>query len=293
MTKQKFYGIISAMIAVIIWGSVFPVKEYLLNYISPLTINFFNALITSVVYLFFVVFSKKNLKIGNKAILKLILAGIIGISITRIACDMGINSVGGVMASVFSSLIPVMCILFDCLFYKKFPNRVTLLSIVISVLGILMVIGIGAYGQIDILGYVFLFVSNCAWIYYCYLSSDLKKISSSVSMFYQFLGSTVFLCPSLFITKIDYDLMLNTDIIFCILFLGIANGVIAYGLFSIAIKIIGVLSSNIINNFIPVVTLIIGIMFGERIIISQILGVILIIFSILCITIYNKRSDNN
>lgn len=288
----RILGIVSGFIAVLIWGTVFTVKEYLLNFLHPAQINFFNALITAVVYLITVILCKQSLNVDKKAFFNLILAGIAGISVTRLTCDFGINLVGGTIAAVFSSLIPIMCVIFDFIFLKKHTNKTTLVCIFISVIGIFMVIGMPDRESGSFSGYFWLFLSNCAWLIYCHFSSiaNTTNIKQTTAMFYQFGGATLFLLPSLFTNHIELSICIRKDILFSLLFLGIANGVVAYGLFTYAVKSIGVLTSNVINNFIPVVTLIMNfIFFHQRVSLLQISGVILVIQSILFITF--KKSN--
>ncbi|WP_313527577.1 DMT family transporter [Anaerotignum sp.] len=286
--NTRTLGVISAFVAVIIWGSVFTVKEYLLNFLDPSQINFINAFITTTFYLITVLITKQSLKVNKRVLCILVLSGIAGISITRLACDIGIKLVGGTAASVFSSLIPVMCVIFECIILRKSTNKVTILSILTSILGIFLVIGMPKGLNNSFIGYLWLFISNCAWILYCHFCSLISdaNIKQNISMFYQFGGASLFLLPSLFTNNLDFSVLIRKEILFSLLFLGLANGVIAYGLFTFAVKSIGVLTSNVINNFIPVVTLILNFLFFQQSVgLMQFFGVSLIILSIISITL--------
>ncbi len=287
MSVTKFEGIFCGLIAVVIWGSVFTLKEYLLKFLSPMHINLFNVIITTAIYFIIILLKRKSFRVGRAVIRKLLLAGIAGISVTRIACDIGINFIGGVSASVLASLIPVMCIMFDLFFLKKRLDKTVITSISASVIGVMMIIGISGVSSGSLFGYFAVFVSNCAWIFYCYINDGLKAegVEQYTAMFYQFLGAMVILLPSFFIGNIDLRIVFRADILSGLIFLGIANGVIAYGFFSVAIKTVGVITSNIINNFIPVVTLALNTFFLKTSVSAvQLMGVGLIIFSVIVVS---------
>lgn len=287
MTKSKLYGLIGAFIAVIIWGSMFRVKSHLLTVLTPIQINFYTAILTATLYLLLHFFTKTSLRLEKKTIGKIMIAGGIGIALTRVSCDIGIKYVGEITASVFSSLIPIMCIIFDSFFRKKRPRLISILSVGLSILGVYLLISTNGQQEFHIAGYLWLFISNCSWIFYCYFCSkwDSSEINDNTFMLYLFFGGGIVLLPSMFAASPSVTFLLRWDIILCFLFLGIVNGIFAYRLFAFAVREVGILTANVINNFMPVITLVIGISsFGAHLSFLQGVGIVVVLLSVIAIS---------
>lgn len=141
--------------------------------------------------------------------------------------------------------------------------------------------------NISVLGCVAGFVSNAFWIAYCYALRYMEKynIDAMVFLLYQFLGATICLIPFMFAEGIHIEAVARGDVLAGLLFLGFANGLLAYGLFNYAVRVVGILIPNVINNFIPVVTIGMGVIFFHtEVNLYQYIGIFLILVSILIIS---------
>lgn len=279
MNQEKVKGLLACILAVSIWGGVFVIKGYLVDYLSAFQINFFNALITATIYGLICLVQKTSLKVSAPMAKRLLIAGIVGIMGSRLTCDTGIKLVGSVTASVFVSVIPVMCVIYDMVFNKKKVNKRTIFGAVVSIFGVYIIVSSGEAQNFSIVGIGSLFLSNLAWIFYSYICADASKLPQSriVMLFYQFLGSFLVLSTIVFtVDPVDPEVLTNMGVVAGIIFLGVFNGVIAYICFAYATKVLGVITTNGINNCIPIVTMIFSVLFfGTSVSGMQAFGVLL------------------
>ncbi|WP_317856147.1 DMT family transporter [Chakrabartyella piscis] len=289
MNQEKVKGLLACILAVSIWGGVFAIKGYLVNYLSAFQINFFNALITVTIYGLICLVQKTSLKVSLPMAKRMLIAGIVGIMGSRLTCDTGIKLVGSVTASVFVSVIPVMCVIYDMVFYKKKMNKRTIVGALVSILGVYIIVSSGEAQSFSIVGMGSLFLSNLAWIFYSYICADASKLPKSriVMLFYQFLGSLMVLSTIVFtVDPIPTQAFTNVGVVAGILFLGVFNGVIAYICFAYATKVLGVITTNGINNCIPIMTMIFSVLFfGASVSGMQAFGVLLTVGAITVVAI--------
>lgn len=288
MNREKIYGVLAGLTSVSIWGGVYVIKGYLLEYLTAFQINFFNALITACIYGLICLATKTSLKLPASMIKRMLIVGIVGIMGSRITCDTGIRLVGSVTASLFASLIPVMCVLYDVFYRKQKTNRKTVVGIMVSVIGVYIMVSNGNGDNFNIFGYFCLLLSNAAWIFYIYICADTSKLpdNRNVMLFYHFLGS--FLALSLVVFTVDPinpQAFSHVGVILGVIFLGLVNGVIAYTCFAYATKTVGAVTTSGISNCTPIMAMIWGVLFfGTNVSLVQAFGVLLTAIAITVVT---------
>lgn len=136
-----------------------------------------------------------------------------------------------------------------------------------------------------------MFGAVLAWVVYTLITKPLfKKYSQLSIVYYQTLFGTVFLLPFVLFEKTNWSLV-NSTIILNVLYLGAFCSALGYYLYVYAMDHIGISTSSLFLNLIPIVTTIGGyFILDEKIGFSQIIGGSLVIFAVYLIS-WNKSAE--
>ncbi len=283
MINKRLLAYCALIATTIFWGGLYLVKAELLKQFNQYHVVFFNTALPAIALLCYAVIKKEKLFLHKKEILPVILSGLLGIFATQFFSVVGIERTSGVTASVFFSMVPAMFIISNLILYKKHVNLSEIISIVISIVGVLFVIYAPNSGSIDLLGCVFLFLGNVCWIAYVYFCNANKfNMSDNLQLFYRFASAGVLCLGFLFLHPLDYVKFASVEVVSYLLFTAILSGCIAYSCFTFSVKILGAIKSSIILNSIPIVALLLNIIiFGGEISPLQIFGIILVFISLI------------
>ena len=143
-------------------------------------------------------------------------------------------------------------------------------------------------------GNVFMFAAVIAWVAYTITTKPLyKKYSQIAIVYFQTLFGTLFLVPFVFFETTNWSLVNNT-IILNVIYLGVFCSAIAYYLYIYAMDHLGVSTTSLFLNLLPVVT-VIGSYFilGEKVNMYQIIGGALVIFAVYFVNTKEKNLEEN
>lgn len=282
MRQHKALGYAAGLAAVVIWSSVYSLKVVMLERLSPVEIVFLQYLGTTVLLGLLALLWGQRLRIGWKNAGKLVAVGAVGVALFQLLVTLGIAMVGSVTASVFSALLPAMCMIVDVVVLRKWWGRLGWLGIALSFAGILLVVGGAPLAGGQVLGYVLLLGSNAVWIFYCYCNQRLQgEYDGVVLLFYQSMSVVLALLPAVAAGGFrGLPALADPALALQVLFLSAVNGVAAYLLLNFTIRTLDVVVSNILFNFVPVVTILIEwALYGKAISAAQLLGVAMVIVS--------------
>jgi len=282
MNKSKLISYIFLIFTIIIWGLSFLSIKVSLVVFPPMTLAFVRFFIALVFLFVFYKISKPDKEVEVKDFPQFIVAGILGITVYFFFENNGIKLLKASEASIIISIIPIMVLVSDAIFFKEKITKLKVVSFILSIVGVIFVVGkITPDTNISYRGTAFMFGSALAWVIYSLaLKPMLKKYSLLTIIFYQTLFGTILLVPFIFIEKVNWQL-LNLSVSLNILFLGIFCSAIAYYLYAFAMEKIGIGISSLFLNLIPVITVTFSFfILKETITILQILGGILIIASV-------------
>lgn len=261
MNKEKWIGFICISFAVVIWAGSFLTREMLIVVATGENIVFLQTLIGSVVLFFMNIFKKNRFLIPKRLIFIFMGLGVLGVAGYQTLITKSMEYVSGSIASVFVGLIPIMCYFFDCFVEKKRIKLLAMVALCISCVGLLMISYDGDETTIESIGFILLFLSNFMWVGYCVLLRKYEpQAEFLIVMFYQTLGAALF---GLVLCNFEaVHLLLSTKETFIgVVYLGVCNAVLASMFFLIALKTIGITITNLMNNMIPVATIIGSIIF--------------------------------
>lgn len=175
-------------------------------------------------------------------------------------------------------------LIFEAIVFKRAIDKVDILAIVISIVGVVCVMDIrlsdlkqgGAwFGYAAMIGAVF------SWVIYSLASRPLFKKYSYLTIIYnQFLYALPFFVVVVPFESNRWQHLVGSDIIHLV-FLSVFASVLGFYFYAKAMDLLGVTEASLYINFLPIVTLAFGYVYlGQTISLTQTIGGILIILSL-------------
>lgn len=282
--KRLMKGLIAISCAVLIWGSNFVVKVELLNKVSAFTVVYLQTIGALIILLAYIFIKKKKIKMTWDKIMPIAVSGILGMGLYQLFLNFAISKSGAVVASLVTSLLPAMCIIVDTIIFKYKIKAFNMISIGLSFCGVFFIVALNGRIESNLIGLLMLILSNIVWIIYCYFNNkNDKSVDKSIYLFYQVLGCAIVLTPLLlFRDSSDFITLGDINLIWRIVYLALFNSVLSFVLFTYASNVLSVVSLNMFNNGIPIVTIILNfIIYGEKFNILQLAGIIMVFASII------------
>lgn len=170
----------------------------------------------------------------------------------------GLKATGSpTLSAMIIATIPIFSIVAGIAFFRESINKVNMVGITLSLIGIVMVaMSKSEVGDNVLWGIILLLIAVVAEVGHASLTKSLSGIySSQIIVMYQFLIGSVYLLP-LFLWKgldgFNPTIYLSSDILFPIFCLAILCSSLAFTLWVSTIKNLGVAKSSIFSALIPV-----------------------------------------
>ena len=297
MKQNKTLGYIAITIVAIIYGVSYMARNVITDTkaMEPAVITLFQLLIMAVLFLLYNLFTRKSMKIAGKDWPMLIISGLFGTFIFHTLTNLSVSHVGAGIPSLVYGLAAAFSMIISTIFLKKKSNAISWLAVLVGVIGLFIILGITpeSFADTNFLGYVLSLGSVLAWVIYCFLADKVSdQYEKSVTLFWQAVVGVVASLPFLFVYPIDGEALADnmTNIIVCLVILGVFNATFAYFLNIYAIKQIGVNMANMFLNFMPIATLVaIFIVYGTPPKINEVIGGLIVIASVLMLGYAEKR----
>ncbi|MGX8796094.1 DMT family transporter [Fusibacter sp. JL298sf-3] len=282
--SQKMKGLISVMVPVVVWGISFVSTEVLLDKMGPMTIGAVRFVIATAMLYAMMRYFKQPMAI-EKGDRKLFwLAGGVGIGLYFYFENTGILYLSAAPSALIIAAIPMFTLIFEAIVFKRAIDKVDILAIVISIVGVVCVMDIrlsdlkqgGAwFGYAAMIGAVF------SWVIYSLASRPLFKKYSYLTIIYnQFLYALPFFVVVVPFESNRWQHLVGSDIIHLV-FLSVFASVLGFYFYAKAMDLLGVTEASLYINFLPIVTLAFGYVYlGQTISLTQTMGGILIILSL-------------
>ncbi|MCU7754288.1 DMT family transporter [Bacillus cereus] len=293
--KQTILGAICLSLAASIWGGMYVVSKYVLDFIPPLTLVWLRFIIAFVVLYGILKLAekkqKKKVTIRKKDWLLFAWIGFIGYFISITCQFIGTKLSDAHTGSLVTSATPAFMVIFAALILKEKLTARRLLSTIIATIGVIIVIGwdieIGSY----FIGTIILVGAAITW---ALLSSYVKiasiQFSSLVITTYALFFSLFFITPFM-IWELQTSSIgtVNTYVILGVLYLGIVSTAGAFFLWNKGLELIDASIGSLFFFFQPIVGSLLGwLLLNETLNSNFFIGGILIICSVL-ITTFEKK----
>ncbi|PFV69519.1 EamA family transporter [Bacillus sp. AFS059628] len=293
--KQTILGAICLSLAASIWGGMYVVSKYVLDFISPLTLVWLRFIIAFVVlYAILKIAEKKQEKkvtILKKDWLLFAWIGFIGYFISITCQFIGTKLSDAHTGSLVTSATPAFMVIFAAIILKEKLTARRLLSTIIATIGVIIVIGwdieIGSY----FIGTIILVGAAITWaLLSIYVKIASARFSSLVITTYAIFFSLFFITPfmlwELQSTSIE---TVNTYVILGVVYLGVVSTAGAFFLWNKGLELMDASIGSLFFFFQPIVGSLLGwLLLNETLSSNFFIGGILIICSVF-ITTFEKK----
>lgn len=194
---------IALIVAHLIWGANFVVAKVTLQEFPPMSLALLRFAIASLLLAPFFLKETKKLKIDKTDLPKLILIGVLIITLNIAFFFEGMKRTTAIDASVLSLVIPMLSVLLGWWFLKEKINSLNLLGVAVGFIGAIIIIGLpqiftGNFSLTSLVGNILIVLASVAWVIGATVSKGmLKKYSSLiVTTTAFFVGTISFIIPA-------------------------------------------------------------------------------------------------
>lgn len=293
--KQTILGAICLSLAASIWGGMYVVSKYVLDFIPPLTLVWLRFIIAFVVlYMILKITEKKQKKtvtIRKKDWLLFAWIGFIGYFISITCQFIGTKLSDAHTGSLVTSATPAFMVIFAAIILKEKLTARRMLSTIIATIGVIIVIGwdieIGSY----FIGTIILVGAAITWaLLSIYVKIASAQFSSLVITTYAIFFSLFFITPFMIwefqSNSIEH---MNLYVVLGVLYLGIVSTAGAFFLWNKGLELMDASIGSLFFFFQPIVGSLLGwFLLNETLNSNFFIGGILIICSVF-ITTFEKK----
>ncbi|HFU7087863.1 EamA/RhaT family transporter [Bacillus cereus] len=293
--KQTILGAICLSLAASIWGGMYVVSKYVLDFIPPLTLVWLRFIIAFVVlYMILKITEKKQKKtvtIRKKDWLLFAWIGFIGYFISITCQFIGTKLSDAHTGSLVTSATPAFMVIFAAIILKEKLTARRMLSTIIATIGVIIVIGwdieIGSY----FIGTIILVGAAITWaLLSIYVKIASAQFSSLVITTYAIFFSLFFITPFMIwefqSNPIEH---MNLYVVLGVLYLGIVSTAGAFFLWNKGLELMDASIGSLFFFFQPIVGSLLGwFLLNETLNSNFFIGGILIICSVF-ITTFEKK----
>ena len=282
MKRAYFY----ALLAVLLWSSVATAFKLTLKQISVVTLLFYSIL-TSLIFLFAILYKNKKLKklflLSKREYLYLLFLGFLNPFIYYIFLFKAYSYLPAQEAQAINYTWALILTFLSAIILKQKIKTIDFIASFIAYFGVLIIATHGNLASLEfgsLKGVFFALLSTIFWAVYWIYSVKIK-IDSSVAMFFTFLSGFIFLLFYIFL--FDIELKTNLKGLIGSIYIGIFEMSLTFLIWLKALRLS--LNNAKIANLIflsPFISLIfIHLFLKEKILLSTIVGLLLIIFALI------------
>ncbi|MET0960060.1 MAG: DMT family transporter [Psychrobacillus psychrotolerans] len=300
MKNNIFLGALLCFIASVSWGAMFPVAHHAFTYIDPFYFTIFRYGAVSIILVLLLLWKEgpKAFRLEGKGGL-LWFFGTMAFTVYNLLIFWGEDLLGepGVMvASIMESLMPMISIIIVWLFYRRRPYSFTILCVVVSFVGAILVITKGDIASFltatnNIIPSILILIAVIGWVIYTMGGDKFRGWSvlrySTLSCLLGTISAVVIVAIATMVGYVSVPAFGNIQTVSPhLLFMIVFPGVIALVGWNIGVSILSPLNALLFINFVPVTTLVISSVQGNHISSFEIIGVGFIILALLANNIF-------
>lgn len=286
--KSKLTAYLCAITAVTLWGLSFVwTNKILLNNVPVFTFLFIRILIAGTLLLIFSKATKQLMKVSKKDFLYMFLMAFFEPFIYFLGESYGMQYTGSaVIASVVIAIIPITCLITERVLYKSPFSLNKLVGIILTIIGVICVVFKGEDFNVDnIYGILLLFVAVGAATGF---STVVRKLSAKYNNFtittYQFTLGALLFFPFFLAYGVDgvNEDFFKRDIIEPLLLLAIFCSCVAFAIWVIALRELGIARANVFSALMPGISAIAAALMGQEVLtLLSIIGTIIVIIGVI------------
>ncbi|MFJ8236613.1 DMT family transporter [Ureibacillus sp. NPDC094379] len=300
MRNNVLWGSFLCFLAAVSWGAMFPVAHAAFKHIDPFyfTIIRYGAVTIILVALLLWKEGKQAFRFEGKG-LPLWFFGTMAFTVYNLLIFWGEDIMGesGVMvASIMESLMPMISIVIVWMIFKKRPHLFTLICVIVSLIGAILVITKGDIKAFlsatnNFIPTILILIAVIGWVIYTMGGSEfsgwsvlrystLSCLLGTITAVVIVVGATVFGYISIPTKEVMF--ITSPHLIFMIIF----PGLIALLGWNVGVSILSPINALLFINFVPVTTLLISVYQGNDVTIYDVLGTVFIMISLVANNIF-------
>ena len=278
------------LIATFVWGLTPTLGKILSTLEAPFIITFGRFFFACAWLFAILLLSRKGQLVGRKFLGTFLLLGLTGIFLHNVLMYEGLEYISASMASLIFAFIVVQVAIIDSIINRKIPEKKSILGMIFSVVGILIVV---TDGQIVTLpreelgwGAVLIFGSAFSWAVYTVVSRKALRTYSPLIVTTYASGVGLMLVAPFPLASIEESIQIFTDAqsLLFLIFLGVVSSAITFIWHQQALEKIGALSTSIYLNLVPIFGILsAAIILGENLNEFIIVGAILVFLGIILV----------
>lgn len=280
------------LLTAIFWGATPTIARFLAVFEAPLVIVCGRFVVAATVLVGVLLISRQMQKLPVRLWWRFLVLGVSGIALHNGLMFKGVEYTTATTASIILALIAIQVVVLDLLIYRRRPERVAVLGVLLALAGTLVVITGGDVLAIATVGIgggeILVFFSGLAWALYSVIGREvLEEYSALLVTTYATLIGLIFLLPALFLepaaTRAVYS---DTQAIALIVFLGFVGSALGFLWYYEAVASVGTVGTVIYMNLVPVFgVLAAGIFLGEPLSPALFAGGALVLSGVLLVNI--------
>lgn len=288
---ERFKGIIYTMISAITFGVMPILARFAYDAgVNAFTLVFFRSFFAIFMLLIYLIIKKVDLKINKNQIKTLIILGILGFTLTTLTLFMSYNYISVGLATTLHFTYPVVVTVISIILFKEKVYSSKIFALIISVVGIYLLIENDSC-NLSMKGVFLALISGVFYSYYLLgvAHSKIKTLNCFVLTFYLSIVSSIFLfITGTFSGQLSFNFSANAWWLSIII--SFLTSIVAVIALQIGIKTIGASTASILSTFEPIVGILLGVLIlNEGITIKSIIGCTFVIFSVIILTLGEKR----
>lgn len=285
-----------AMLSMLFWGLTFVCYDVLfsLNF-KPITIVVLRLILSSIFLLTIAIILNKNERIKKEDYVSFLLLASFEPFFYFIGESYGIQMTSPAMASIIIATIPLFAPIFGFYFFKEKITLKNIIGLIISTVGLLILtVKPNLTLVAPIKGLAFLFLAVASTMFYgIYLKRLSAKYNPISIVAYQNTIGIFYFLPLFFI--MDYNsistITIDKSAIVSLLYLALFGSSLAFILYTIVIREVGMAKANVFTNTIPVFTAVFSYyIVNEQFTFNKILGILIILFGLFLSQMKSKHN---
>lgn len=289
------------LLAVLFWSGNFVVGRYISNEISPIELSFYRWFFVFIVLIpyYFFNFAKINTYI-KEYFFKLTFFGFISVALFNTLVYLGLQTTTATNALLINSSTPIIIIILSSLILKKHLNKIEILGVFISTLGVIYVILKGNLSEILNLsitsGDLWILFAAFIWaLYSVLLKYKPQEIKAFDFLFLIVLFGIFFLVLLFFISGFNFNPIIyeNDKVLNTLIYIVIFPSILSFYFWNKGIGAIGANKAGQYGNLMPIFGSIVAYYWlNESLYFYHFVGLFLVLIGIYLTQVYKQKKVN-
>lgn len=283
--RQKMLTILFFVIPPLFWAGNYIVGRAVRNDVPPVTLTFVRWLIALTIILPFAApHIRRDYRKYLQHPLRIIAVSLSGIAAFSLLVYYGLHHTSGTNALLLNSCVPVLIMLFSCLFFKTRLNHLQIISVFISCCGVLTIILKGDIRALFHLAFssgdMLLLAAMACFAFYTLWLKKLPADINKMGLLGIQVTITLIAVAPLYFRELHSGAQVywNQVTIPGVIFLGVFPSFISYLLYGCCVEAVGTERAGLSIHLIPVFGVLLSVVFlGEHIQLFHVIGISIIL----------------